>query len=285
MPRKLPPGHGWAYLGVLLGLVASVAGNVANTVLAESTVDLKLRIPFAVAWPVFVYIGIEVLTRVEWIQNWRHWIARLMLMGPMTLVAAFMSYLHLHHLMILSGEPGLAQAVGPLAIDGTLFGCTVALLVTRAGGRGIERERKSLAERIADARQTLTDAKDAATGKATEVPAIEPAPEVPAQIVKRTQDAIEDELQALIEETKPRSPRTRTYTPRGSWDVRKAVDLIADGELSDQAIADLVGTGIKSVQRARRGYGFLRQNPTASVPSDWKVPAAVVDVIREAVRR
>lgn len=282
MSRKIPPGHGWAYLGVLLGLVASVAGNVANTVLAESAVDLRLRIPFAVAWPTFVYIGIEVLTRVEWARNWRHWIARLMLMGPMTLVAAFMSYLHLNHLMILSGEPGLAQAVGPIAIDGTLFGCTVALLVTRAGGRGIERERKSLADRVAALRETAIAVKDAALTPIPEAPAVEPAqPTLTATFT----DPIDAELHEMIGDIKPRSPRTRSYTPRGSWDVRRAVDLIADGELGDQAIADLVGTGIKSVQRTRRGYMHLRSNPTGTIPAAWKVPGHVQDVIREAARR
>jgi hypothetical protein len=279
MSRKLPPGHGWAYLGVILGLIASVAGNVANTVLAVSDVDLKLRIPFAVAWPVFVYIGIEVLTRVEWHRNWRHWIARLMLMGPMTLVAAFMSYLHLNHLMILSGEPGLAQAIGPLAIDGTLFGCTVALLVTRAGGRDVER--KSLAERVAGLRETVAAVADAATGK---TPEVQPASvDEPTESVQP--DPIDDELQKIIDEVKPRSPSARSYTPRGSWDIRKAVELIADEDLSDQAIADLVGTGVKGIQRARRGYRHLRANPTTGIPAEWKVPAAVVDVIREMVRR
>jgi hypothetical protein len=279
---------------VLLGLAASVAGNVANTVLTVSDVDLRLRIPFAVAWPVFVYIGIEVLTRVEWMRNWRHWIARLMLMGPMTLVAAFMSYLHLHHLMILSGEPGLAQAVGPIAIDGTLFGCTVALLVTRHVARvstSQDGERKSLAERVAAARQTITDVASAAAGKAEES-APEPTPESVTAAIRTalpTVDALDAELAKLVEAesirpvSPPKSPRT--YTPRGQWDVAKAVSMIADGEQSDSTIAELVGVGVKTIQRARRAYILLRANPTNSVPPEWKVPAAVVDVIRREVRR
>jgi hypothetical protein len=276
--HKLPPGHGWAYFGVVLGLIASVAGNVANTVLTVSSVPLQLRVPFAVAWPVFVYIGIEVLTRVEWERNWRHWIARLMLMGPMTLVAAFMSYLHLHHLMILSGEPGLAQAVGPLAVDGTLFGCTVALLVTRHVARGQDTERKSFAERVAAARQTLVDAKDAALG-GQEKTAAAPEPE----------PTLDQELEALLdaETVRPVSPPKppRSYPTRGSWDVPKAVAMIADGTESDQSIADLVGVGVKQIQRTRRAYRHLRQDPRATVPADWKVPGAVVDVIRREVSR
>jgi hypothetical protein len=283
---KLPAGHGWAYTGVILGLAASVAGNVANTVLTISAVDLKLRIPFAVAWPVFVGIGIEVLTRVEWERNWRHWIARLLLMGPMTLVAGIMSYLHLHHLMILSGEPGLAQAIGPIAVDGTLFGCTVALLVNRSAARGQETERKSFAERVAAARESAKAIKDAATGKDAE-PATEPEPTTPP-----AKDDVDQELAKLLEAesvrpvSPPKSPAgPRSYTPRGSWDVVQAVGLIQDGELGDQAIADLVGTGVKSIQRARRAYRALRADPRATVPAEWKVPGHVLDIIRREVSR
>lgn len=290
--RKLPPGHGWAYFGVVLGLIASVAGNVANTVLTVSAVPLQLRVPFAVAWPVFVYIGIEVLTRVEWERNWRHWIARLMLMGPMTLVAAFMSYLHLHHLMILSGEPGLAQAVGPIAVDGTLFGCTVALLVTRHVARGQDTERKSFAERVAAARQTITDVASAAAGKTEEAPVLELKVPTPAPSADQApaKDDVDAELEKLLDEARPVSPPKspagpRSYTPRGSWDVVKAVGLIQDGEMSDQAIADLVGTGVKSIQRARRAYRALHTDPRATVPTEWKVPGHVLDIIRREVSR
>src|SRR5688500_7028252 len=234
---KLPAGHGWAYTGVILGLAASVAGNVANTVLTISDVALQLRIPFAVAWPVFVGIGIEVLTRVEWERNWRHWIARLLLMGPMTLVAGIMSYLHLHHLMVLSGEPGLAQAIGPVAVDGTLFGCTVALLVTRSAARGHDTERKSWAERVAAARESAKAIKDAATGKDAE-----PTPEPIVPVVQpghSEDDALDAELEKLLDEARPVSPpkSPRVYPTRGSWDVVKAVTLIQDAELGDQAIA------------------------------------------------
>ncbi len=304
--RRMPPGHGWAYLGVVLGLGASIAGNVANTVLTHSDVPLQLRVPFAVGWPIFMGIGIEVLTRVHWERNWRHWFARVLLMGPMTLVAAFMSYLHLHHLMILSGEPGLAQAVGPVAIDGTLFGCTVALLVTRHAARGADAgPRKSLAERVSAARENVLTVKDAALGKPAEpaapvAPIVETPVAVPAlrdyqreaAAVMTGQfatppDAVDVELEKLLEEARPVSPPKplRTYTPRGQWDIQKAVELVAEGELGDQAIADLVHTSFKSIQRVRRGYKLLRDNPRATVPADWKVPAAVLDVIRREVSR
>ena len=141
MNQKLRPGHGWAYFGVLVGLAASITGNVAHTYLADSDISLQLRVPLAVLWPVMLLIGIEVLTRVDWTKNWRHWFARLLLVGPVALVSAFVSYLHLFHLMGLAGETELAQYAGPLAVDGTLFGCTVALLVTRAAHRDAGQEK------------------------------------------------------------------------------------------------------------------------------------------------
>lgn len=277
---KLRPGHGWAYTGVIFGLIGSVAGNVANTVLVDSLVDLKLRIPFAVAWPVFIGIGIEVLTRVEWERNWRHWIARLLLMGPMTLVAGVMSWIHLNHLMKLTGEPELAQIIGPLAIDGTMFGCTVALLVTRAASRGQDStSRKSLAERVSAARSTISEVAAAAKG----TPAVESTEE---RFVAGPPLDLDRELAELVDEAKPRSPKImRTYPTRGAWDIQKAVELIAEAELGDQAIADLVGTGMKQVQRTRRAYRHLRTDPRATVPTEWKVPAAVLDIIRREVSR
>lgn len=279
MSRKLPSGHGWAYFGVVVGLLASLTMNVASTVLAISAIPLQLRVPIACAWPVFVYIGIEVLTRIEWNRGFSHWFARLLLLGPMTGVAIVVSYLHGRHVLTLAGEHEVAVTIGPLAVDATVFGCTVALLVTRRTVHGFER--KSLAERVAAARQSLTEVAAAATGN-TET-------ETPESVAPSTKDDVDRELEAIlnqdVEVIKPRSPRPRTYTPRGSWDIRRALDLIADEDLSDQAIADEVGTGVKGIQRARRGYRHLRSNPTAAIPAEWKVPTAVADVIREMVRR
>lgn len=262
---KLPPGHRWAYFGVGLGLLASIAGNVANTVLVESPVTLWLRVPFAVVWPVFLGIGIEVLTRIEWERNWKHWGARLVLVGPMSLVAGVMSYLHLNHLMALSGEPGLAQAIGPLAVDGTLFGCTVALLVTRVSARVGQRE---------DPLKVPADL------KVPEVPVSIEVPEVPALEVPKVPEGPRP--------VSPAGPGTvRTRGTRTAWDVAKAVHVLMDPEdtRTDLAIGDLVGVGPKVIQRTRRAVRLLKANPRAEVPAEWKVPAAVVQVIRQEVTR
>jgi hypothetical protein len=305
---KLPPGHGWAYLGVVLGLGASVAGNVANTVLTSSDVDLRLRIPFAVLWPVFLGIGIEVLTRVRWERNWRTWIARALLVGPVSALSAFMSYLHLHHLMIMSGEPGLAQAVGPLAIDGTLFGCTVALLVTRGAGRiGVLDTRQTMAERVAAMRTSFDEVKQAAKSGTTVPPVTQdpdprgvpvspvpfPVSPVPAEVldlqtlvpVVPTQVPVSNVpgVPGVVPPTGParRAPRVSV----GSWDQEKAVRLVLEGVQSDLDIASAVGIGSKTIQRMRRAAVLLLSDHTAVVPAAWKVPGNLVDLIRTEVSR
>lgn len=267
MNRKLPAGHGWAYLGVTLGLAASIAGNVANTVLVPSAVPLELRVPFAVAWPVFLGIGIEVLTRVAWERNWRHWAARALLVGPMSLVAAVMSYLHLHHLMVLSGEPGLAQAVGPLAVDGTLFGCTVALLVTRAAERMTDTVsvagRQTLAQRVAAIRTAALDVRAAAAGQLqvqdpapAEDPEVQedPAPVSPTPVPVSPAVVLGPYPPAMI--GTPVSPAPRRTRP-GTVDVVKVMKLTQE-YARDSDVADLAGCSPKTAQRVRRAARLVR---------------------------
>lgn len=281
--RTKAPGRGWAYFGLLLGLAASVTGNVANTVLAGTTVHLGLRVPLAILWPVLTWVSIEVLTRTVWARSFSHVATRIFLAGPVALVAAVVSYLHLHHLMAMSGEVGLAQAVGPLAIDGTLFGCTVALLVTRAQERatGQAAKRQTLAERVASVRSSVEDVKYAVTRP---VPKVDPVGAVPAPIlweVPLGPEAPALETPAAPRVPAPRSPRTPVT--RGAWDVAKAVRLILDGE-KDLDVAATVGIGQKAIQRTRRALTAIREDPHFTVPAEWKVPSAVVQVIREEVR-
>lgn len=277
------PGRGWAYFGLILGLAGSVAGNVANTVLTTSGVHLALRVPFAVTWPLLTWVAIEVLTRTVWSRSFSHVATRVFLTGPVALVAAFVSYLHLHHLMVLSGEPGLAQAVGPLAIDGTLFGCTVALLVTRAQERaaGQTAKRQTLAERVAATRALVDDVKYAVTRPA---PKVDPIGAVPAPVLAEVPlgpEVLPVPVSPAPKVPAPRSPRTPVL--RGTWDVAKAVQLILDGE-KDQDVAATVGIGQKAIQRTRRALVAIRQDPQADIPPEWKVPAAVVQVIRQELR-
>ncbi len=124
-------GRKWARFTLALSLTASVAGNITHTVLAASTISLGLRVPGAVLWPVFTFLGIEVLVRIIWERSFTHRLARNMVLFP-AIPAAIVSYEHLHGLLLMMGEDRFIAMIGPLAIDGAMIGCTMALLFTRA---------------------------------------------------------------------------------------------------------------------------------------------------------
>lgn len=286
---RLAPGHGWAYFGVVLGLIASVAGNIASTVLTESEVTLWLRVPMASLWTIFLGVGIEVLTRIQWAAGWKHWGARLLLIGPMSLVAAVVSWLHLNHLMGLTGEPELAQVIGPLAVDGTLFGCTVALLVTRATTRDVEAgPRLTLAQRVAAARTTALDLKAAAAGQlpTAEVPAaLEPATVVPVQDLADQAEDIQTQVLADLpmvptEDPAPVSPAP-ARTQRGTVDYAKVTRLVLEHQ-KDQDVADLIGSSPKTPQRVRRAIRLMdTTTDLAAIASTVKLSLPAVTTIQK----
>lgn len=123
-------GMKWARFGLVAGVVASVAGNVANACLTESSVSVLLRVPMAVVWPMFLFIAVEVLVRNRAV---RGWLARIGQAGLLTITVptAITSFVNLHALMIKAGEPGIATTAGPVAIDGLMLGCTIMMLAAR----------------------------------------------------------------------------------------------------------------------------------------------------------
>jgi hypothetical protein len=265
----------WAYVGILVGGLASIAGNVTSTVLTESGVHLAFRVPWAILWPVLVYIGIEVLTRTDWRKGWAHWGARLVLIGPVSMVAALVSYLHIHHLMRLSGEIGLAQAVGPLAIDGTLFGCTVVLLITRAAAKAeylpgevetVEnvdylRDRIDQLERELEARDALIavppsrEVRDHEMIRMSSPYALAdllPAPVSPAPVIPGLDLGEPMKLPGWTAPGVVTAPAERkSRTVRKDWDESKARTLLLEGE-TKEVVAALVEVHPKTIQRLRK---------------------------------
>lgn len=239
--KALPPGRAWAYAGVALGFSASITANVASTVLKDTTVSLALRIPFAIFWPLATYVAIEVLTRTAWARrSLAHFAVRVVIWVPVGSVAAFVSYLHQHHLMILANEPGMAQLFGPLAVDGMLFGMTATLIVTRRtspiGERTdvtaeIERLEMLVAEQRAD------DAE-------YDVAQIEDLPEAPVS-------------PAPAGERKTRASRT-------SWDWRTVAEMAMNGDAA-RDIHLKVGVGLSTAGRYTRVAKILREDARALV--------------------
>lgn len=136
-------GRGWAYVGVILGGVVSIAANVAHTYLPKPPAGAPagwvpdpgwspspLAVAFSVFWPVALFVAVEILTRVAWGDGFRWFVARVIGVLPVALVAAVVSYRHLAGLLAHFGEDSLTIAIGPLAIDGLMVMASAALLAT-----------------------------------------------------------------------------------------------------------------------------------------------------------
>jgi len=57
--------------------------------------------------------------------------------GLLALIAGTVSYLHMHLLVELHGQPGWVAALTPLSVDGMIVAASTTLLAeSRSGGRG-----------------------------------------------------------------------------------------------------------------------------------------------------
>jgi hypothetical protein len=57
--------------------------------------------------------------------------------GMLALIAGTVSYLHMHMLVELHGQPGWVAALTPLSVDGMIVAASTTLLAeSRSGGRG-----------------------------------------------------------------------------------------------------------------------------------------------------
>jgi hypothetical protein len=128
-------GRFWAYVGVALGLSASLAANYAHTNVpppgapAEWSPSLG-AVVLSLCWPVLLFVAVEVMVKTEWPQGGRWTAVRYLGLLPVAGVAAFVSYRHMSGLLEFYGEDALVSTIGPLAIDGLMIMATGALLAT-----------------------------------------------------------------------------------------------------------------------------------------------------------
>ena len=243
-------GKRWARFGLGLGAFLSVLGNEAHTFLTPSGVDITLRVILAFIWPAALFVAVEIFVRVAWRRRFIDYSGRALLIGPVSAVAAVVSYQHLHALMLLAAEDSFSALIGPVAIDGLMIGSTVALLAIRA---------------------------------ATLAAPSEPA-EIPSPVLDDWDTAI-DELVATqpLPPTEPIEPRTRT--PRGQVDPKQqtAVSLILDGQ--DKASVLTSGISSATYGRLAKVARILRDDPHAVIdPQAEKVRPELIDTIRAAMR-
>jgi hypothetical protein len=131
-------GRGWAYTGTILGVVTSVAANIAHTYVPPTTGPATTAwtpepgaVIGALFWPLALLVASEVLARKRWAGPFARvvGIAAVLLVGT---VAAVISYMHMHGLLLHYQETPLAAAIGPLAIDGLMLISSLALVAKDA---------------------------------------------------------------------------------------------------------------------------------------------------------
>ena len=123
----MAPGRGWAYTGVVLGGLVSIAANVTHTYLRTHA---PLAIVFAFSWPVFLFVAVEILARAEWPRQFSFALVKWLGLLPVAVLAAAVSYRHLSGLLTHYGEERFVALVGPLAVDGLMIMATGALIAT-----------------------------------------------------------------------------------------------------------------------------------------------------------
>lgn len=119
----------FAYAGAGLGLVASLGANVLHVLkLPDPDVWAVVGAGF---WPFALLVSSEVLARKRWASKGAR-IAGVIGVLVVALVAAWISYGHVHGLLVSWGEPQIAAALGPLAIDGLMVVSSLALVAQDA---------------------------------------------------------------------------------------------------------------------------------------------------------
>ena len=79
------------------------------------------------AWPIFLFVAVEILIRVPWPRGISYHLLRWCGLLPVAIVAAFVSYRHLSGLLAHYGEEPIVAFLGPLAVDGMMIMATGAL--------------------------------------------------------------------------------------------------------------------------------------------------------------
>jgi len=128
-------GRGWAYLGITLGGLVSIAANVAHSYVPPTDASPGWTPPVgavvsAFFWPIFLFVALEILARTRWPKS-LGWLAlRFLGLLPVAIVAGVVSYRHLAGLLGFYGEDPLTATIGPLAVDGLMVVATGALIAT-----------------------------------------------------------------------------------------------------------------------------------------------------------
>src|SRR4051812_889606 len=134
MQPKHGNGYGrlWAYIGTIVGGVASLAANIAHCYVPPVGAPAGWApepgaVISATFWPVALFIAVEILTHTSWPGGGWWLLARFGGLLPVALVAAVVSYRHLSGLIHHYGEDHWTAIAGPAAVDGLMIMAAAAL--------------------------------------------------------------------------------------------------------------------------------------------------------------
>lgn len=228
-------GRAWATTGFVLGVAASVAGNVAHvwhptpeylaahhTTAGQFRPELGAQIAGAF-WPIALLITVEVLARVDWPRTFWWIVARFGGAALVAGVAAVMSYAHLNGLLRAYGETDASARLGPLSVDGLMVICGGALLALGHHGRdhsaegGTGEDLDALSERVA---VMLRDHPEPQVTAEIDDPwdHVEPTPgTTPAEVFGTTPGEVEREaIEGPIRATPSATPRSTVSATVGT---------------------------------------------------------------------
>jgi len=128
-------GRVWAYLGIVVGAVVSVAANVAHSFVRPPDVPATGvwrpevgAVLGAMFWPIALLITTEIMTRTGWPPGRAWLLLRFAGLLPVAGVAGIVSYLHLHGLLQHYHEVPLTCLIAPLSVDGLMVMASSALV-------------------------------------------------------------------------------------------------------------------------------------------------------------
>ena len=269
-------GRIWAYVGAILGGAESVAANVAHSYVPPATgPDGKTpltskeiaewepmfgAVASSVFWPLFLFVGIEILARYDWPGGRRWLVLRYGGLVPVMLVAAVVSYRHMSGLLSYYGEDPLTVAIGPLAVDGLMAMATGALIAS-----GTRRK---------DRRATKAATPTTPPRAAASAPAASPASAVAAATVARPAVVTEPVAPKPKATSTPR-PRPERVTSSDSDLRTQARDMYTTGERHLATIALKLGTNKRNVERWTKDLRAGGGTATSDADSVDPEPAAV----------
>lgn len=258
-------GRKWARFWLVVALLVSTIANVTHAVLATSDITLWLRVPGAMIWPIFTFAGIEILVRMVWERKLPHTVTQWVLMSA-AVPAAITSYEHQYTLLGMMGERWIIQVIGPVAIDGLMIGCTMALLFTRTLPTPalLEQPREMPAEEL----EQIVERWSKELGQEQPVP-YEPS-------IEELQLA--EWMAAQEQEQVGRGARA----PRASKpEQEKAITMMLAGQRQEAVDAGLMGNStMRLYEKVAR---LLRNNPTEQIGPKLdgrSVRADLVEIIR-----